>query len=361
MKRILSLFSLLILVTSCQQQAPKQVEVNWSEVEALPQPISNNAVAAVSLNDTTFLYTFSGLEEGKTFEDVSSFASRFNTVTGVWEEIPGVPDNIGRLGSTAETVNGHIYLFGGYTVAEDSSEVSTGEVFKYDPETGVYETVSEMLLPVEDAVSLVYEDRYIYLVSGWNNTNNVSNVQVYDTQTDSWNHATPYAGPPVFGHAGGIVGNTMILSDGVQAIVNEGERIFKMSAGSVKGQISEEDHTMIEWTRIRQHPGSARYRMASVGISSPVEMVIFVGGSDNPYNYNGIGYNLKPSYAQGTVFAYRLDTEEWVELGEQPTATMDHRGIARTNNGFYIIGGMSGEQQVTNLVQKFTIDEMVAE
>lgn len=361
MKRILSLFSLLILVASCQQQAPKQVELNWSEAEVLPQPISNNAVASVSLNDTTFLYTFSGLEEGKTFEDVSSFAARFNTVTEAWEEIPGVPDNIGRLGSTAETVNGHIYLFGGYTVAEDSSEVSTQEVFKYDPATGSYEAVADMLLPVEDAVSLVYEDRYIYLISGWNNTNNVSNVQVYDTETDSWDHATPYAGPPVFGHAGGMVGNTMILSDGVQAITNEGELIFKMSPGSIKGEISAEDHTLIEWTRIRQHPGMARYRMAAVGVSSPVEMVIFVGGSDVPYNYNGIGYNGKPAYAQSTVFAYRLDTEEWVELGQQPTATMDHRGIAHTDNGFYIIGGMVDEQQVTNLVQMFTIDEVAAE
>lgn len=356
MKKIFLLFTLLILVTSCQQ-APKQVSLKWSEAEALPKAISNNAVASATIDGDWFLYTFTGLEEGKTFEDVSDFAARYDVDGKTWEQIPGVPDKIGRLGSTAEYANGHIYIFGGYTVAEDGSEVSTQEVFKYDPVANTYEKVANMLLPVEDAVSLVYQDRYIYLVSGWNNTNNVSNVQVYDIETNSWSHATPYPGPPVFGHAGGIVGNTMILSDGVQAVVDEGEQIFNMSPGSIKGEIDTQNPEVIKWTRIKQHPGKARYRMAAVGISSPVEMVVFVGGSSNPYNYNGIGYNMKPSFADSTVFGYRLDTQQWVELGSQPTPSMDHRGIARTENGFYLIGGMVNDQQVTNMVQKFTVKE----
>ncbi|HET8865921.1 MAG TPA: hypothetical protein VFM80_09485 [Gracilimonas sp.] len=355
MKRLLLVLSLVVLVASCQQ-APKQVSLNWSTVEPLPIPISNNAVSSAVVDGNPYLFTFLGLEEGKTFENVSHFSARYDIQNNTWEEIPSVPDEIGRLASTAETVNGQIYIFGGYTVAEDGSEVSTREVFKYDPIANTYEQVADMLLPVEDAVSLVYQDRYVYLVSGWNNTNNVSNVQIYDTETNSWEHATPYAGPPVFGHAGGIVGNTMILSDGVQAIVDEGERIFKMSPGSIKGEIDSEDPTLINWTRIKQHPGKARYRMAAVGIESPVEMVVFVGGTDNPYNYNGIGYNLKPSFPDSSVLAYRLDTNEWVELGAQPTPSMDHRSIAKSGNEYYIIGGMLNGQQITDKVQKFTVE-----
>ncbi|MDZ7806101.1 MAG: kelch repeat-containing protein [Gracilimonas sp.] len=322
----------------------------------MPTEISNNALASVTVDGTPYIYTFSGLEKGKTFRDVSDFAARYNANENIWEEIPGVPDKIGRLGSTAETVNGKIYLFGGYTVAEDGSEVSTQEVFKYDPITNSYEQVANMLLPVEDAVSLVYQDRYIYLVSGWNNTNNVSNVQMYDTETNSWEHATPYPGPPVFGHAGGIVGNTMVLSDGVQVIVDEGEQLFKMSPGSIKGEIDSENHTSINWSRINTHPGEARYRMAAIGVESPVEMIVFVGGSGNPYNFNGIGYNLRPSSPETTAFGFRLDTQEWVELGPQPTPTMDHRSLGHANNEFYIIGGMVKDQTVTNKVQKFSIE-----
>ncbi|WP_020403697.1 Kelch repeat-containing protein [Gracilimonas tropica] len=355
MKKLFTLLTLLIFAASCQQ-APKKVALEWSESKPLPKAISNNAVSAAEVDGQWFLYTFLGLESGKTYDDVSNYSARFDIANNSWEEIPVVPDEIGRLGSTAEYANGSIYIFGGYTVAEDGSEVSTQEVFKYDPAANTYERVADMLLPVEDAVSLVFEDRYIYLVSGWNNTNNVSNVQMYDTQTNSWSHATPYPGPPVFGHAGGIVGNTMILSDGVQMVVDEGEQIFNMSPGSIKGEIDPEDPTTINWSRIKQHPGQARYRMAAVGVSSPVEMVVFVGGSTNPYNYNGIGYNMKPSFTENTVFGYRLDTNEWVELGEQPTATMDHRSVARAGNEYYIIGGMVDDQKVTDLVQKFTVE-----
>ncbi|HBX67359.1 MAG TPA: galactose oxidase, partial [Balneolaceae bacterium] len=215
--------------------------MNWSQADSLPTEIANNAVSAAQVDGDWYLYTFLGLEKGKTFEDVSDYAASYNVTEGIWNEIPGVPDETGRLASTAEYVDGKVYIFGGYTVAEDGSEVSTEEVFMYDPVANSYEEVANMLLPVEDAVSLVYQDRYIYLISGWNNTNNVSNVQVYDTQTNSWKHATPYPGPPVFGHAGGIVGNTMVLSDGVQSVIDEGEQIFLMSPGSIKGEIDAEN------------------------------------------------------------------------------------------------------------------------
>ncbi|MEX0844670.1 MAG: kelch repeat-containing protein [Balneolaceae bacterium] len=355
MKRLYLLSSILIFAISCQQ-APKQVSLNWSNATVLPVEITNNAVASAEVDGNWHLYTFLGLKNGKTYEDISNYAARYNVELDTWDSVPGVPDGIGRLAASAEYVNGNIYIFGGHTVAEDGSEVSTEQVFKFDPLTNTYEEVAEMLLPVEDAVSLVYQDRYIYLISGWNNTNNVSNVQLYDTQTNSWLHATPYPGPPVFGHSGGIVGNTMILSDGVQHIVDEGERIFLMSPGSIKGEIDSADPAKIKWTRIKQHPGKARYRMAAIGIQEPIEMVIFAGGSNNPHNYNGIGYNLKPAFADSTVFGYRLDTNEWVELGKQPVATMDHRGIGKAGDEYYIIGGMVNDQQVTNLVQKFTVE-----
>ncbi|MEX0720164.1 MAG: kelch repeat-containing protein [Balneolaceae bacterium] len=327
--------------------------MEWLSPETMPLEISNNAVASAEVAGTWQLYTFLGLEKGKTSRDVSTFSAAYDVQSATWKELPVVPDEIGRLASTAQYANGNIYIFGGYTVAEDGAEKSTSQVFKFNPTSNTYTEVADMLIPVEDAVSLVYQDRYIYLVSGWNNTNNVSNVQVYDTHTNSWEHATPYPGPPVFGHSGGIVGNTMVLSDGVQVKVDEGERIFMMSPGSIKGEIDAENPIDINWVRIQQHPGKARYRMAAIGVDEPLKMVVFVGGSTNPYNYNGIGYNMKPSIPDSTVFAYRLDTDEWISLGNQPVPTMDHRGIAKDGDSFYVIGGMSDNQQVSNQVQKF--------
>ncbi|HBQ60460.1 MAG TPA: galactose oxidase, partial [Balneolaceae bacterium] len=161
MKKLFTLFTLLIFAASCQQ-APKEVTLEWTESDSLPVAISNNAVSAAQVDGEWFLYTFMGLGAGKTHEDVTNFSARYDVNNSTWEEIPVVPDQIGRLGSTAEYANGHVYIFGGYTVNEDGHEVSTQEVFKYDPLANSYEQVSNMLLPVEDAVSLVYEDRYIY-------------------------------------------------------------------------------------------------------------------------------------------------------------------------------------------------------
>ncbi|MFN1835072.1 Kelch repeat-containing protein [Balneola sp. MJW-20] len=354
MNKLIAFMALVFMVTACSDTAP-EVKIQWTEVTELPQAISNNAVAAATVDGDQFLYTFMGLQRGKSFRDVSSYAASYNVSSEVWKQIPSVPDSVGRLASTAEYVNGYIYIFGGYTVAEDGSEKSTPEVWKFDPNTNAYEQVDDMLVSVDDAVSLVYNDRYIYLVSGWNDTNSVSNVQVYDTVDDAWETATPYPGPAVFGHSGGIVGNTMILSDGVELQQEGDERSFIMSAGSVKGVINPEDPTDITWNRIQQHPGAARYRMAAVGIESPAPMVVFMGGTDNPYNYNGIGYNSRPSSPLAGVFGYNINSGEWVELGEMPSPVMDLRGVAKTGDAYYLIGGMDAEQRVSNKVQKFTL------
>lgn len=353
MNKLTALLAFIFMATACSGPAP--VELKWTQVTELPEAISNNAVAAATVDGEAHLYTFLGLKRGKSFRDVSSSAASYNISADVWNQIPSVPDSVGRLASTAEYANGYIYIFGGYTVAEDGSEKSTPEVWKFDPNSNSYEAVDDMLVPVDDAVSLVYDDRYIYLISGWNETNSVSNVQVYDTVDEVWETATPYPGPAVFGHSGGIVGNTMVLSDGV-VLQQEGEtRSFIMSAGSVKGEINPEDPTQITWNRIQQHPGAARYRMAAVGVESPSPMIIFLGGTDNPYNYNGIGYNSRPAVPLAGVIAYNVESGEWMDLGVMPEPVMDLRGIAKSEDGYYLIGGMDAEQRVVSGVQKFSI------
>ncbi len=64
-----------------------------------------------------------------------------------------------------------------------------------------------MPLPVDDAVSGVWRDSLIYLVSGWHDSDNVAAVQIYDPERNAWEQATPIPGPPVFGYAGGIAGD----------------------------------------------------------------------------------------------------------------------------------------------------------
>lgn len=318
----------------------------------LPAPTANNAVAIVNSSSGSKLYSFMGLGPGKTYRDVHSNAVEVDIASGTVSALDPVPGNAGRLAGIAVTLGNQIYIFGGYTVASDGGEKSSPSVNRFDPETQTYQAMAPMPVPVDDTVALPYQERFIYLVSGWHDTDNVPLVQVFDTCENVWFRASDYPGPPVFGHAGGIVdgifGGRMIIADGVKVVPRDEGR-YKASATVYLGEIDPGDPAKIAWKELPAHPGKALYRMAAAG--DPADnRVLFAGGSTNPYNFNGIGYNGMPSAPSDRVFAYQLDTGSWQEVTRTPVATMDHRGLLLDGNDAYIVGGMLDGQVVSNRV-----------
>lgn len=335
--------------------AHPQTALPGERLGVLPEPIANNAVAALTVGGRTGLYSFSGLGAGKSHADTSSRAYVFDMASRTSRRLPDVPGGKGRLASVAVALGGRIYLFGGYTVAEDGGEVSTPEVFAFDPAGETYARAADMPIPVDDSVALAFAGRYIYLVSGWHDTGNVNAVQVYDTEEDAWFRATDYPGPAVFGHAGGIVGRSLVIADGVAVLGEEdGRRRFGIVDAAYLGQIDPEDPALIAWTKLTPHDGPPLYRMAATGHGG-LNLVVFAGGSANPYNYNGIGYNSEPSAPSDRVFAFSLGARRWIELGAKPVATMDHRGLIATGGRFITLGGMVGKQAVTADVLSFSL------
>ncbi|MBL4791029.1 MAG: hypothetical protein JKY60_18935, partial [Kordiimonadaceae bacterium] len=260
-------------------------------------------MAALDVAGKRALFSFAGLKAGKTWADTSRAAFMFTEGDAAWVRLPDVPVAEGRLAATAEAVAGKVYYFGGYTVAKDGTEVSAPENFVFDPVSKTYSRIADMPVPTDDAVSFVYKKRYIYLVSGWHNTGNIRDVQVYDTEKDVWFKAADYPGSPVFGHAGGIVGNKFIIADGVAVVGKntEGRRKFDTVNEGWMGTIDPEDPAKITYRRLPQLPGRGHYRMGGAGDSTG-NRVLFVGGTPNAYNYNGIGYNGEPSEPKRHVF-----------------------------------------------------------
>jgi hypothetical protein len=208
-----------------------------------------------------------------------------------------------------------------------------------------------MPVPVDDATALVYQDRYVYLVSGWHNDGNVNLVQVYDTQTGQWQQASPFLGNPVFGQAGGIVNNTMVICDGVSVTPHSDKRrSFAAETACFKGVIDKQNPLKIDWRTLDHPTGTARYRMAAAG-DKATNKIYFVGGSINPYNYNGIGYNGEPSTADDAIWTFDIAEGTWViSKTEAEAPTMDHRGLINVNGSWSTIGGMLGAQRVTSKV-----------
>lgn len=330
---------------------------------ALPEPVSNNAVASVTFDDKHYLFSFMGLGQNQSDKDVHNKAWQLVIAnkgqTTEWQSIPSVPSSLalkGRLASVAVGMNQSVYIFGGYTVAEDHSEISTPDVYRYDVRSKQYHALTAMPVPVDDAVAIPYRDRYIYLISGWHNDGNVNLAQVYDTQSDTWQQASPFLGAPVFGHAGAIVNNTIVVCDGVATIARMNKRrTFAAETACYKGLISEDDHNQIDWMTLSHPTGVARYRMASGGNESS-KRILFHGGATNPYNYNGVGYNGDPAEPDDQLWVFDTQTNKW-HVSQTHATTMDHRGLLKVGDQWVVIGGMGPNQTVLSSVTPVTVDK----
>ncbi|MFK8030884.1 MAG: Kelch repeat-containing protein [Gammaproteobacteria bacterium] len=354
--RSVTVLVFLLCLASCVDADVEVLpEIATSTLPALPEPVSNNAVAAVSTSKGLYLVSFNGLAADKQWDDTLARTYVLTPQAKSWRRAPDVPGEEGRLASIAVAVGEHAYVFGGYTVAEDHTEVSLPLAHRFDPLSNQFTRLADMPVPVDDAMALVYQQRYIYLISGWHDTANVNLVQLYDTVNDSWVQATAYPGTPVFGHSGGIVNNEMVVCGGVEIKTFASEpRQFVMNTACYAGTIREDNNRRIDWRTTEPMPGAARYRMAAVG-SSALDGVVFAGGSDNPYNYDGVGYNTEPSEPLSSVWIYDLLTNSWNSLGVQAVPTIDHRGLLETPQGFITIGGMLSKQAVTDKVTVYTL------
>lgn len=326
------------------------------ELPSLPEPVSNNAVVSVQSGDDEFVVSFAGLGVGRSHADTLAVTYILDKQTNQWAEANPVPGNVGRLAAVAAAAGELAYVFGGYTVAEDGTEVSTPWVHSFDPVTRSYEQRQPMPVPVDDAVAVTYDDRFVYLISGWHDLGNVNLVQRYDTQTDSWTQATPTPGRGVFGNSGGIVGNTIVYCDGVAILPHaDRRRDFTANNECFIGLIDPDNSRRIDWRTLPSHPGPPRYRMAAAGIDE-LNSVIFVGGSDNPYNYDGIGYNGEPSQPVTNILRYNLERQAWVAFPSGAAGSMDHRGLVRFGDSWLTVGGMVKGQQVTDRVVAYTFE-----
>jgi N-acetylneuraminic acid mutarotase len=324
-----------------------------SKLSPLPEPLSNNAVAVLHGDVGTKVFSFMGIGAKKTWDAITASAYELDLKTGQWEEKRPVPGVAGRLGASAVALGGQILIFGGYVVDGDGNETPLSDVNVFNAFENRYYRGKDIPVPVADAVAGVYRDRYIFLVGGRSKTEAVRNVQVYDTEKDQWLQATPSPGMPVFGHAGGIVGDTIIYVDGAYTNPNSKGPKYLASSECWMGKIpnpKKRDITKIKWKKLPEHPGDARYGIAAGAgpASKKGSKVYFTGGTDNPHGYNGLGYNGQPSEPSPVTFAFDVRSESWETISENtPDATMDSRTLLVTQRGLLTIGGMEKGQRVT--------------
>ncbi len=315
----------------------------------LPESVSNNAFTAIEGEDGLTLVSFAGIGAGLKSGDVHSRTYVLYPNARAWKRVSDIPGERGRLASVAIAVGSQAFVFGGYSVAADGSEISERDSYAFDPETAAFRRIADMPIAVDDAVAVSYLDRYIYLISGWHDVGNVNLVQRYDIRNNRWTQATPWPGSPVFGHAGAIAGNRLLVCDGVRVSNAFLPRRFLASPECFLGTIDQEDARKIHWQSAPPHPGGPCYRMSAAAVSDNNE-IIFVGGADNPYNYNGVGYDGTPARPCARPLVFDLSFGQWRALPELPAPRMDQRGVVIYRDRLLSIGGMSRAGQLESTV-----------
>lgn len=320
------------------------------EPDPLPVPLTNNAVTSVKVQGQTLVYSFMGLGASKTWDAVKNSAYALNVKYGRWTTIRSIQGS-GRLGAAAVSVGEEVFVVGGYVPDKSGQQTIVADVSVYEPNGLRWYRGPDLPIAVRDAAAGEYHDRYVYVIGGFSTKGPSNAVQVYDTVGKQWAQATPYPGPAVFGHAGTVVGDTIIYVDGAKASGAKTGNLWVTSDECWMGKIDRKDPKKIEWSKLATHPGNARYRIAA-GASDKDGKAYFAGGSAEVYDYNGIGLDGKPAEPSPVVFDYSVKHGAWETITDKgPKPTMDHRGMAVTSDALIIVGGMGKDQKVQATVQ----------
>lgn len=358
MWKLTSLIALLISFSSSAQ-----FNWTWTELDTMPFRTANNAVCEAIVNGEEFVYSFGGIDQTKTLAGIHQRSFKYSVTSNSWTEIAPLPDTLGKIAKGASFVNEKIYILGGYHALPNGSELSSDRVHIYNPASDIYETDGAPIpLAIDDHVQAVYKDSLIFVVTGWSNTANRSEVQIYDTYLNQWQVGTSVPNDnffKAFGASGTIIGDTLYYHGGVSGSFSFVARTYLR-----KGYINPNDPTDITWVQMSDAPGDAGYRAAC---SSAGNTLFWIGGAPTAYNYDGIAYNgsggVDPS---ARVLHFSLHDYQYNDETSEPFGVMDLRGIAKlSNNRWIICGGMDTNQVVSNRTfllenPSVFIDEIIA-
>lgn len=317
----------------------------WTELDTMPFRTANNAVCEAVVNGNEFVYSFGGIDTSKAHSGIHTRSFKFEVAANTWTEIDPLSDSLPVIAAGASFVKNKIYILGGYHVFQNSNEISSNRVRVYNPQTESYEADGAPIpLAIDDHVQCVYKDSLIFVVTGWSNTSNFPNVQIYDPTLNQWQNGTfvPTSFQfTAFGASGYIVGDTLYYHGGAAGGSFAARKFMR------KGYINPNDPTDITWEYMGEAPGDPGYRAACSGTD---ELVFWVGGAPTSYNYDGIAYNgsggVDPS---ARILHFRPTDSMYLDETNQPYGVMDLRGIAKlSNNRWIVCGGMDTNQIVSN-------------
>ncbi len=236
---------------------------------------------------------------------------------GGWQYQTGL--NNARSRAAAGTVNGKIYIIGGWSYL---GSTITNSVEMFDPNTKLWTTKANKPTAVANIGCGVIGNK-IYVPAGFDSTFNHSNVlEIYDTQFDSWTTGSPV---PV------------AVSGAAVAVVNN--KLYVMGGNTESGEtnsVYEYDPVGDSWSQI----SSMNYACGYLGAAVVNNEIYAVGGWDNN--------NLNMAYCE----QYNPTNGTWTIETPMNLARGD-LGVCSDGYYIYAIGGGGIWTNFTSVVERF--------
>lgn len=330
--------SLVLVFLSAFDNLSASINGGWNTLATGPV-ISRSCVAYAKPGGAEFVYSFGGGATSALLE-----IRRYNVAGDSWAVLNASLNLEVSAGTAINFGDTAIYVFGG-----ENGAGTLGSTQKLNLSNNAVTTLAAMPVLVTDFAAVKYADSLVYVIGGddgFFNSNQVSDVQVYNVNTNTWSTATNY--PIVIAKQGfGISGNTIISAAGYSSGVTVDN--------AYTGTIDPLNPANITWTAIAAYPAGPVYRPASyfVQTATGIGGVFLAGGATS------LGAALDLSYVYNAVCA------QWQPLANIAVARTNFKAAGAGDNrawacsGFTTVADGTAERLDVTAVNSSSITEAI--
>ena len=156
--------------------------------------------------------------------DVWSQAERYDPASDTWTPIASLPQALHGMSAIGDG-DGHIFVFGGSTMLDDSGIQRTS--YSYDVGAGTWSTIAPMPSGTRDSAVATDDSGAIYVLGGMSSTGATDAVQQYDPATNTWTSETALPAPVYSLAATFDAGGHIIVAGGFDAAGNPTSAVYQ--------------------------------------------------------------------------------------------------------------------------------------
>ncbi len=171
---------------------------NWYNSRPLTVPLAKMATASVGVD----IYHIGG----ETDSGVTNLVNRFDTATRTWHEMTAKQTAVSD--TSAAVLFGEIYVPGGLT----ADGTPTNIVEAYSPVNNAWRPIASLPKAISGGLALS-NGSHLYMAGGWDGTNYLDDLYLYDANNDSWRPLSNLP-QPLASAAGGIVAGELYILGG---------------------------------------------------------------------------------------------------------------------------------------------------